>query len=137
VADIGMGIAPEDQAAVFEELRQAGTSAKRAEGTGLGLAFSRKFVEVHARLRALPHSRRSSSWSGSLRRERFSIASRSTWIRSRRCPRSRTVITVVKLLEGRQRVVQRLQALKALPMAHSTTSAWSISGGPDRCGGLP
>jgi signal transduction histidine kinase len=47
VADTGVGIAPEDQEAVFEEFRQVGTSAKRVEGTGLGLALSRKFIELH------------------------------------------------------------------------------------------
>jgi signal transduction histidine kinase len=47
VADTGVGIAPEDQAAVFEEFRQVGDTAKRVEGTGLGLALARKFVELH------------------------------------------------------------------------------------------
>jgi signal transduction histidine kinase len=47
VTDTGVGIAPEDQEAVFEEFRQVGTSTKRVEGTGLGLALSRKFVELH------------------------------------------------------------------------------------------
>jgi GAF domain-containing protein len=47
VADTGVGIAPEDQEAVFEEFRQVGTAAKKVEGTGLGLALSRKFVELH------------------------------------------------------------------------------------------
>jgi signal transduction histidine kinase len=47
VADTGVGIAPEDQEAVFEEFRQVGTAAKKIEGTGLGLALSRKFVELH------------------------------------------------------------------------------------------
>ena len=47
VADTGIGIAPEDQAAVFEEFRQVGTADKKAEGTGLGLALSRKFIELH------------------------------------------------------------------------------------------
>ncbi len=47
VTDTGVGIAPEDQAAVFEEFRQVGTAAKKVEGTGLGLAISRKFVELH------------------------------------------------------------------------------------------
>jgi signal transduction histidine kinase len=47
VADTGVGIAPEDQEAVFEEFRQVGAAEKKAEGTGLGLALSRKFVELH------------------------------------------------------------------------------------------
>jgi signal transduction histidine kinase len=47
VSDTGVGIAPEDQAAIFEEFRQVGTAAKKVEGTGLGLALSRKFIELH------------------------------------------------------------------------------------------
>jgi GAF domain-containing protein len=47
VSDTGVGIAPEDQQAVFEEFRQVGTAEKKAEGTGLGLALCRKFVELH------------------------------------------------------------------------------------------
>ena len=48
VTDTGIGIAPEDQEAVFEEFRQVGTDyTKKAEGTGLGLALTRKFVELH------------------------------------------------------------------------------------------
>ncbi|TMK76103.1 MAG: GAF domain-containing protein, partial [Actinobacteria bacterium] len=47
VADTGVGIAPQDQEAVFEEFRQVGTADKKVEGTGLGLALSRKFIELH------------------------------------------------------------------------------------------
>jgi signal transduction histidine kinase/uncharacterized protein YdhG (YjbR/CyaY superfamily) len=47
VADTGVGIAPEDQEAVFEEFRQVGTAEKKVEGTGLGLALARRFVELH------------------------------------------------------------------------------------------
>ena len=47
VSDTGIGIAPEDQEAIFEEFQQVGTAAKKVEGTGLGLALSRKFVELH------------------------------------------------------------------------------------------
>ena len=48
VTDTGVGIAPEDHTAVFEEFRQVGTDyARKHEGTGLGLALARKFVELH------------------------------------------------------------------------------------------
>jgi signal transduction histidine kinase len=47
VTDTGVGIAPEDQEAVFEEFRQVGTAEKKVEGTGLGLTLSRKFIELH------------------------------------------------------------------------------------------
>jgi signal transduction histidine kinase len=47
VSDTGVGVAPEDQEAIFEEFRQVGTASKKVEGTGLGLALSRKFVELH------------------------------------------------------------------------------------------
>jgi signal transduction histidine kinase len=47
VADTGVGIAPADQEAIFEEFRQVGTASRKVEGTGLGLALSRKFIELH------------------------------------------------------------------------------------------
>ena len=48
VTDTGIGIAPEDQAKVFEEFRQVGSdNAKKIEGTGLGLTLAKKFVELH------------------------------------------------------------------------------------------
>jgi signal transduction histidine kinase len=48
VKDTGIGIAPEDQAAVFEEFKQVGRDyTKKAEGTGLGLALTKRFVELH------------------------------------------------------------------------------------------
>jgi signal transduction histidine kinase len=47
VTDTGIGIAPEDQEAVFEEFRQVGTTDKKVEGTGLGLTLCRKFIELH------------------------------------------------------------------------------------------
>jgi signal transduction histidine kinase len=47
VTDTGVGIAPADQEKVFEEFRQVGTADRKVEGTGLGLALSRKFVELH------------------------------------------------------------------------------------------
>ena len=47
VRDTGIGIAPEDHEAVFEEFRQVGTASKKVEGTGLGLSLCRRFVELH------------------------------------------------------------------------------------------
>jgi signal transduction histidine kinase/HAMP domain-containing protein len=48
VTDTGIGIAAEDQEAIFEEFRQVGGDyARKREGTGLGLALARKFVELH------------------------------------------------------------------------------------------
>ena len=47
VSHTGVGIALDDQEAVFEEFRQVGTAEKKAEGTGLGLTLCRKFIELH------------------------------------------------------------------------------------------
>jgi signal transduction histidine kinase/DNA-binding response OmpR family regulator len=45
VADTGIGIAAEDQAAIFEPFVQAGLKGTQ-KGTGLGLAITRRFVEL-------------------------------------------------------------------------------------------
>jgi signal transduction histidine kinase/CheY-like chemotaxis protein len=47
VSDTGVGISPDDQKHVFEEFRQVGDLASRQEGTGLGLALTRRLVEAH------------------------------------------------------------------------------------------
>jgi CheY-like chemotaxis protein len=48
VADTGRGIAPEDLERIFEEFQQVDGSTRRPrEGAGLGLAISRRFVELH------------------------------------------------------------------------------------------
>ena len=48
VADTGIGIAPQDQASIFDEFRQVdSTSTREYGGSGLGLAITRKLVEMH------------------------------------------------------------------------------------------
>ena len=48
VVDTGVGIAPDQQAIVFEEFRQAGGDyLRKSEGTGLGLSLAKRFVELH------------------------------------------------------------------------------------------
>jgi signal transduction histidine kinase/DNA-binding response OmpR family regulator len=47
VTDTGMGITPEDQARLFHEFQQASSADRRQHGTGLGLALTRRLVELH------------------------------------------------------------------------------------------
>ena len=48
VTDTGIGIATEDQPKLFQEFSQLDASASRKyEGTGLGLALSRRLIELH------------------------------------------------------------------------------------------
>jgi GAF domain-containing protein len=47
VGDNGPGIAPEDQERIFQEFQQAGSDAGKPQGTGLGLALAKRFVEMH------------------------------------------------------------------------------------------
>ena len=47
VADTGPGIAADDLGRIFEEFQQTEAGARQHEGTGLGLALSRRFVEMH------------------------------------------------------------------------------------------
>jgi len=47
VRDQGMGIAPEDQARVFEQFERTEASRKRAAGLGLGLYITRQIVQAH------------------------------------------------------------------------------------------
>lgn len=47
VADTGIGIAPEQQAIIFEPFRRVETGYARAQsGTGLGLALTRQLIEL-------------------------------------------------------------------------------------------
>ncbi|MEO6208471.1 MAG: ATP-binding protein [Candidatus Limnocylindrales bacterium] len=47
VSDSGPGIASEDQIRIFEEFQQAAAGLDQREGTGLGLALSKRLVELH------------------------------------------------------------------------------------------
>jgi signal transduction histidine kinase len=48
VADSGIGIKPEDQERVFDRFEQVdGSTSRRFEGTGLGLALTKNLVELH------------------------------------------------------------------------------------------
>jgi signal transduction histidine kinase len=47
VTDTGPGIAADDQERIFEEFQQTDVGVQQREGTGLGLALSKRFVELH------------------------------------------------------------------------------------------
>ncbi|MFN3476977.1 MAG: ATP-binding protein [Candidatus Methylomirabilales bacterium] len=48
VTDTGIGIKPEDLPKLFQEFVQLDTaSVRKGEGTGLGLALTKKLVELH------------------------------------------------------------------------------------------
>jgi signal transduction histidine kinase len=47
VADSGPGIAAEDHVRIFEEFQQTDAGVEQREGTGLGLALSKRLVELH------------------------------------------------------------------------------------------
>ena len=47
VADTGPGIAAEDHERIFEEFQQTEAGVEQHEGTGLGLALSKRLVELH------------------------------------------------------------------------------------------
>jgi signal transduction histidine kinase len=47
VEDTGPGIAPEDQAAVFEPFKQTSSGLRKGSGTGLGMPISRSLAEAH------------------------------------------------------------------------------------------
>jgi hypothetical protein len=47
VTDTGPGIAPDDLRYVFQEFRQFGDAQQRRGGSGLGLAVSKAFTEIH------------------------------------------------------------------------------------------
>lgn len=47
VADTGPGLRPEDHERIFEEFQQAEAGKELREGTGLGLALSKRLVELH------------------------------------------------------------------------------------------
>jgi two-component system, NtrC family, sensor kinase len=47
VTDTGPGLAPEDYDRIFDEFQQTDVGIEQREGTGLGLALSKRLVELH------------------------------------------------------------------------------------------
>jgi signal transduction histidine kinase len=47
VTDTGPGIASEDHERIFEKFQQTDAGIEQREGTGLGLALSRRLIEFH------------------------------------------------------------------------------------------
>ncbi|MCL4254849.1 MAG: ATP-binding protein, partial [Anaerolineae bacterium] len=47
IADTGPGIAPEDQAMVFEPFKQTQTGLRQGGGTGLGMPIAKNLAEAH------------------------------------------------------------------------------------------
>jgi signal transduction histidine kinase len=47
VSDTGAGIAADDQDRIFEQFQQTDAGAAQREGTGLGLALSKRLIELH------------------------------------------------------------------------------------------
>ena len=47
VSDTGPGIAADDQERIFEDFQQTDLGARQLEGTGLGLALSKRLIELH------------------------------------------------------------------------------------------
>jgi signal transduction histidine kinase len=47
VADTGPGVAPQDHERIFEEFQQTEAGLAQREGSGLGLALSKRLVELH------------------------------------------------------------------------------------------
>jgi signal transduction histidine kinase len=47
VADTGPGVAPAERTRIFEEFHQTAAGVEQREGTGLGLALSKRLVELH------------------------------------------------------------------------------------------
>ena len=48
IKDFGIGIAPENQAQIFEQFKQLGNEyTNKGEGTGLGLAITKNLVQLH------------------------------------------------------------------------------------------
>jgi signal transduction histidine kinase len=53
VIDTGPGVSPEEQAAIFEVYRQGHDARRRRGGAGLGLAITKRLVEMHSGTLAL------------------------------------------------------------------------------------
>jgi signal transduction histidine kinase len=70
VTDDGVGIAPDDLERIFDEFQQAGDVHTAMEGTGLGLALSRRLLELHSgSIKATSEVGRGSTFSFSIPRQ--------------------------------------------------------------------
>jgi PAS domain S-box-containing protein len=94
VADTGIGIKPEDQERVFREFEQVDSSyGRQQQGTGLGLALTKRLVEMHG---------------GEIYLESEGIegkGSKFTFVIPLRSPDSEKENDETKLIHGRQRTV--------------------------------
>ncbi len=102
VSDTGIGIAPEDQARVFEEFAQvdSGLGSRSRQGTGFGLSLTRRLVEPSSGAHHLWSARRARAAPSALpcahqcpAGASLGSAARSWWSRTIRRPKNQPAST--------------------------------------------
>ncbi|HYB73395.1 MAG TPA: GAF domain-containing protein [Candidatus Sulfotelmatobacter sp.] len=122
VADTGIGIDPQDLERLFQPFEQLENRVRRShEGTGLGLALTRRLVELHG---------------GSIRAESPGLGQGSTFTLSLPldgCPTRRTVAVVEDDAGMRELLVETLRAAghRTLEAATAAEAAPLLGAGPD------